>query len=66
MTGDRLTISCPLCGHQEDVGFSALSKLIHTAGNGRKGFLTADVGVGGIEHTCGPPVEKRKLRAEDW
>lgn len=49
---NRIVLTCPLCGRDEDVPFAAVTKLTHTSGNGRKGFLTADVSAGGIEHTC--------------
>jgi hypothetical protein len=56
----RLKVACPLCGGDEDIPVTIEPKIIFTQGNGKKGFVTADVGAGGVEHTCGaadpPPV----------
>lgn len=49
---DRIDLHCPLCGETVNVGVVITPKLTHTMGNGRKGFLSADASVGGMEHTC--------------
>lgn len=49
---ERRDLICPLCDELVNVPMTVETKLIHSTGNGRKGFLTADVGIGGIEHTC--------------
>jgi hypothetical protein len=48
----RLNIDCPLCGEKIDIPITIIPKIVFTQGNGPKGFVTADVGAGGIEHTC--------------
>lgn len=48
----RIDVACPVCGGTVNVGVTATSRLTHTDGNGDKGFLTVDVRVGGMEHTC--------------
>lgn len=52
MPSDRVTLYCPLCGLGIEVPFSLAPRVTFARGNGRKGFLTADVAIGGVEHTC--------------
>jgi hypothetical protein len=51
----RFQINCPLCGGAEDIPITIEPRIIFTSGNGKKGFVTAEVGAGGVEHTCGEP-----------
>lgn len=62
----RADLRCPLCGDIVNVQLTIESKLIHTVGNGRKGLLTADVGIGGMEHTCDPRCNGNVGRRPDW
>lgn len=48
----RIDVACPLCGGTVNVGVHVESRLTHSGGNGTKGFLTAEIRVGGMEHTC--------------
>lgn len=58
MPDNRLTLNCPLCGLGIEVLFSLTPKLTFTKGNGRKGFLTAECSVGGMEHTCERVIDR--------
>lgn len=48
----RIDVACPLCGERVDLPVHVKALLTHSTGNGSKGFLTAEVGIGGVEHTC--------------
>ena len=48
---ERLDVTCPLCGETISLPFT-LRASITFSGSSTKGFVTADVGIGGTEHTC--------------
>jgi len=54
----RIDIKCPLCGTAYTVQFTCVPRLTHTHANG-EGFLTAQVGVGGVTHRCLRIKEKK-------
>lgn len=58
------TFPCPICHEDITVTIEYRPKLIHTAGNGRKGFFTVDCSSSGIEHTCSPDRFARPLGVE--
>ena len=47
----RIDLPCPRCGAKENVALTIAPKIIYSQGP-TKGFITADVAIGGVEHTC--------------
>lgn len=60
ISNPAILVRCPLCRESITLNAKITPRLTHNE-NGRKGFLTADIGCSGIEHTCEPgaPTDNR-------